>query len=105
MNREAIYETRAIAPYKEGKVCLTRKKNGSAVYAIYLPEPKENQPPRTVVLRNLQPASDAKVTMLGCSGELKWKPEGNGVEIKIPETIQQSPPCEHAWVIKISRIK
>jgi alpha-L-fucosidase len=34
VNKESIYETRAIAPYKEGKVCLTRKKEGGAVYAI-----------------------------------------------------------------------
>jgi alpha-L-fucosidase len=29
INSEAIYETRPMAPYKEGKVCLTQKKDGT----------------------------------------------------------------------------
>lgn len=98
VNKEAIYDTRAIAPYKEGKVCLTRKKEEGAVYAIYLPEPKENRPPRTVVLRGPQPAPEAKVTMLGYDGELKWKPVGDGVLIEIPENVHRTPPCEHSGV-------
>jgi alpha-L-fucosidase len=43
--------------------------------------------------------------MLGVDGELRWKPDGNGVVIDIPESIQQNPPCENAWVIRISRIR
>jgi len=105
VNKESIYETRAIAPYKEGKVCLTRKKEGGAVYAIYLPEKNENRPPRTIGLKSLQPAAGATVTMLGVDGELRWKPDGNGVVIDLPESIQQKPPCENAWVIRISKIQ
>lgn len=105
VNNEAIYETRAIAPFKEGKVCLTQKKDGGAVYAIYLPAGNENRPPGTIELRSLQPATGARVTLLGYPGELTWKPEGNGVVIEIPESIQQSPPCEHAWAIKISKTR
>jgi alpha-L-fucosidase len=103
VNKEAIYETRAIAPYKEGKVCLTRKKEGGAVYAIYLPEQGENRPPWTIILKSLQPAAGAKLTMLGYQGELNWKPEANGVVIEIPEGVRQKPPCDHAWVIKIPK--
>ncbi|MDP2886712.1 MAG: alpha-L-fucosidase [Ignavibacteria bacterium] len=105
VNKESIYETRAIAPYKEGKVCLTRKKEGGAVYAIYLPEKNENRPPRTIGLKSLQPAAGAKVTILGVEGELRWKPDGNGVVIDLPESVQQKPPCENAWVLKISKIR
>ena len=36
VNGEAIYGTRPIAPYAEGKVRFTRAKDGT-VYAIYLP--------------------------------------------------------------------
>ena len=36
VNSEAIYATRPIAPYADGKVRFTRAKNGT-VYAIYLP--------------------------------------------------------------------
>lgn len=105
VNSEAIYETRAIAPYKEGKVCLTRRKDGGAVYAIYLPEKEEDHPPRTIALRSLQPAAGEKVTMLGVGGDVRWKAEGTGVVIDVPENVQRKPPCEHAWVIKISKIR
>lgn len=105
VNSEAIYDTRAIAPYKEGKVCFTREKESGAVYAIYLPEMDEESPPRTISLRSLRPDAGGKVTMLGVGAELIWRPEGSGITIDIPESIQQKPPCKNAWVIKISKVK
>ena len=44
VNNEAIYETRALSPFKEGNICLTKKKDGT-VYAIYLAEEGEAQLP------------------------------------------------------------
>ena len=38
INDEAIYETRAIAPYKESNICYTNKKKSNTVYAIYMPD-------------------------------------------------------------------
>jgi alpha-L-fucosidase len=105
VNSESIYGTQAIPPYKEGKVCLTKKKSGDAVYAIYLPDQTENHPPGTIALKNLQPASGAKLTMLGVDTEMEWRPQGSGVVIDIPDGTQQKPPCENAWVIKISGVK
>jgi alpha-L-fucosidase len=104
VNNEAIYETRAIAPYKEGNVCLTKKKADGAVYAVYLPSKDETLPPQSISLKSLQPATGAKVTMLGVNRELTWKTQGSGVVITIPEGMRQSPPCEHAWVVKISKV-
>ena len=43
VNNEAIYETRAIAPYKEGNICFTQKKDGS-IYLIYLSRKRGNKP-------------------------------------------------------------
>jgi len=100
INQEAIYETRTISPYKEGKVCLTQKKDGS-IYAIYLADEDENQPPSKIWMSNFQPNSNAKLTMLGVNGELKWEKVGKGFLVHIPESIQNKPPCRYAWVIKI----
>jgi alpha-L-fucosidase len=105
VNSEAIYETRAIAPYKEGNVCLTQKKGDGAVYAIYLPSQNELQPPKTLSLTKLQPADGAKVTLLGANGELKWKSEPGEVVIEIPNVLREKPPCTDAWVVKISAIQ
>jgi alpha-L-fucosidase len=105
VNSEAIYDTRAVAPYKEGNVCLTQKKGRGAVYAICLAEQKEDQPPQRVSLTNIQPTPGATLTMLGTNDELKWRPEGKGVEIDLPDEVRRNPPCEHAWVIRISKIR
>ena len=105
VNSEAIYATRAIAPFKEGNVCFTRKTAGGALYAVYLPGPNETHPPRAITLKSFQPAEGSSVAMLGVPGKMKWKPEGNGVVVEIPEHVQQYPPCDHAWVIKVSEIK
>ena len=104
INNEAIYETRPIEPYKEGNVCLARKKDGT-VYAIYLNEKSEKILPDKITLSTIQPEKNAKLTLLGCNEILKWKPVGKGFEIDIPESIQKKSPCKHAWVFKITKIK
>jgi alpha-L-fucosidase len=104
VNSEAIYETRAVAPYKEGNVCLTQKRMGGALYAIYLPTQNEKKPPKTIRLAKVQPGADARVTFLGASRELKWRSDEGGIVIEIPENLQQNPPCDDAWVVKISKI-
>jgi alpha-L-fucosidase len=103
VNGEAIYGTRPIAPYKEGKVCLTSKKDG-AVYAIYLGDQDENIPPSQIQLSTLKPDPHANVTMLGSSEKLKWENSGNGIIVEIPDAVRNHAPCKHAWTIKMSRI-
>ncbi len=100
VNGEAIYKSRAIAPYKEGKTCLTRQKDGT-IYAIYLGGESEEGPPSKIWLSSIQPADDAKITMLGAAGDLEWEKVGEGFVVNIPKNIQNNPPCEHAWTLKI----
>ncbi len=105
VNGEAIYGTRPIAPYKEGKVCLTQKKNGGAVYAIYLADEQESSPPQQIRLANVQPAEGAAVVMLGVAGHLEWRKEGKGMCVEIPDRVREQPPCSHAWTVRISKIR
>lgn len=102
VNNEAIYRTRAIAPYKEGKVCLTQK--GEAVYAIYLAEENETNMPSKIFLTSIAPAKNAKITLLGNGQELKWERVGNGFVVDIPEKFQKKPRSKYAWVIKIDKV-
>jgi len=104
VNNEAIYKTRAIEPYKEGKVCLTQKKDGT-VYAIYLSEENENSMPSKIWLSSICPDKKATVTLLGADYPLKWKKVGNGFVVDIPEKIQKAPPCNFAWTLKTSSIE
>ena len=101
VNSEAIYGTRALAPYKEGKVCLTQKDD--AIYAIYLAAEDETGMPAKIWLSSVTPAKGANLTLLGVDYKLNWEKVGNGFVVDIPEQFQKIPPCKYAWVIKISK--
>ncbi len=104
INGEAIYKTRPIPPYKEGKTCLTSLKDGT-VFAIYLADEDEHYPPGKILLETIQPDDGTEVFMLGYNKPLQWEKVGKGVLIEVPEAMVQNPPCQHAWAIKISADK
>ncbi len=97
VNGEAIYGTRAIAPYKENNVCFTRK--GDHAYALVLSEEGEAAPPRQIRLRGLRPALGTPVSLLGRKPQLAWRPEGEDAVIDLPEG---PPPSPHAIAIKFT---
>ncbi|RUA06372.1 MAG: alpha-L-fucosidase [Flavobacteriia bacterium] len=104
VNNRAIYATKPIEPYKEDKICLTQGKQGE-VYMIYLAEKGENTIPTEIVLKSISPAKGAKIRMPGTKSNLKWKREGNGLKVMIPEKLRKNPPSKYAWVFRISKIK
>lgn len=104
VNSEAIYETRAIEPYKEAKICYTRKKDTNTVYAIYLAEENEEEMPSEIMLYSFQPEKGSKVSLLGADENISWKTSGNGTLISIPESIRENPPCNYAWTFKLDQI-
>ena len=104
INGEAIYATKAIAPYKEGRVCLTQRKDGT-LYAIYLAEEGQKRPPAEIALSTLQPSDNAEIVMVGTGTKLAWKKAGEGFRVTIPAGLRNNPPCQHAWVIRVSSLK
>ncbi len=105
INGEAIYGTRAIAPYKESNISYTNKKNTNTVYAIYLAKADEKKIPESIVLNSFIPEKGSKISLLGTHTKLSWKTEGTGVKIKIPKQLQNEPPGEFAWSFKIENIQ
>ncbi len=104
-NGEAIYGTRAIAPYAEGRVRLTRKKDG-AVYLIYLADTAETQLPATIRLASFRPATGARVTLVGAPGDpLRWHADGTGVVITVPLPLRMGTAGQEAWAIKVSAVE
>ncbi len=101
VNSEAIYGTRAIAPYKEGNVCLTQKKD--AVYAIYLAGEGEEGIPSEIKLKSIKADKGTKMTLLGTDASLKWKKNDEGIVIGIPKKYRKNLPSKYAWVIKIEK--
>ena len=104
VNGEAIYATRPVAPYREGKVRLTRGKDG-AVYAIYLADEGETALPAYLSLTEIAPAGDATVTLLGTDASLNWERAGTGFVAEVPARLRSSPPSPYAWAFRISAIE
>jgi len=69
VNSEAIYETRALAPYKEGKICISKKGNNT-LYIYYLASENEEMPPQIGMTTYSLPAG-SKVEMLGTGAFFK----------------------------------
>ncbi len=101
VNSEAIYNSRPIAPYKEGKVCLTKQKDRT-IYMTYLGDKNETKPPTKIWLSAFSPDKGSKIRMLGVDKDLKWVKSGNGFYVDIPSSIRNNPPCDYAWTLKIS---
>eukprot|EP00899_Mesostigma_viride_P005402 jgi/Mesvir1/14863/Mv05477-RA.1 len=103
VNGEAIYRTQPVAPYAEGKVRLTQRKNGTEVFVFYMAEEAEHQLPAYVTMTQFQPHEGAVVTLLGGDGKpLLWKPAGSsGFVVEVPEAVQAAPPAEYVWVFRV----
>lgn len=94
VNSEAVYGTRAVAPYKEGNVCFTKK--GKVVYAFILAENDNPRPPAEVTLHGIVPTMGSQIEMLGVETPIRWRLTVAGAKMLLPEIL----PCEHAWVLK-----
>ncbi len=80
VNSEAIYESRTIASYNDGKVYLTKKTFMHFIFPM-----KMKQPPSKIWLNSIQPAEDSDAFMLGVKEEQK---ADNGFVVDIPNSVQ-----------------
>ncbi|MFZ4401439.1 MAG: alpha-L-fucosidase [Bacteroidales bacterium] len=99
INNEAIYNTRPLAPYKDGKTCFTQGKNGE-IYLIYLADVNESMPSE-ITIHNYQPKANAKVKLLGTDALISTVIGKNFITLKISGKDSLKPPCNYAWVFKV----
>ena len=104
VNGEAIYGSRPAAPYVDGRLRLTRGKDGSR-YFVYLADEKESGIPAKILVSAGRPADGARVTLLGTSAALSWKAEGDGFVVTVPESLRARAPGGYAWTVKVSRMR
>jgi alpha-L-fucosidase len=88
-----------VAPYKEGRVCLTKK--GKTVYAIHLADKGEVAPPARIALTEIRPKAGSTVRLLGFDAPVPWKAEGKGVVLEVPAAAVEKPPCKDAFVFRM----
>jgi alpha-L-fucosidase len=98
INNEAIYGTRALAPYKEGKVCIS-KKGSNTIYIYYMADDGEPMPAQ-IGMTTFSLPQGAKVSMVGTGTPLKWQKSANGFSVSIPEKVRKAPESKYVWVIK-----
>jgi alpha-L-fucosidase len=98
VNGEAIYGTRALAPYKEGKVCIS-KKGSNTIYIYYMADEGEKMPLQ-IGMTTFSLPKGAKVSMVGTGTPLKWQKTENGFSVSIPERERNSGVTRYVWVMK-----
>jgi alpha-L-fucosidase len=103
INKNAIYNTKPIAPYKSGNFCFTRNRTGT-INAIFLAKDKDKMPP-TITIPSFTPSPGSDVTLAGLKEPLRWKKTATGCVVTIPKSSQDKPPCKHAWVFQIHSIE
>jgi len=103
VNGEAIYKSRAIAPYRDGKWRFTTLRDGS-VYAIYLADEDEKDVLATLRLTGVTPAQGVELHLLGSDASLRWKSEGATTLIEVPAEVRQRLAGAYAWTVRIPRI-
>jgi len=97
VNGEGIYATRPWSTFKDGDMFFTQSKNGDYVYVHCLAWPGE-----TLKVAGISPVAGSELLMLGVNNSLQWTENVDGIEISIPEDLQDenNRPCKYAWVIK-----
>ncbi|MBU2650970.1 MAG: alpha-L-fucosidase [Bacteroidetes bacterium] len=102
LNSEAIYGTRPLYPYKEGKICLTRKNDGRT-FLIYLADEGETDIPKVISLMQYCPEEGSIARLVGSEENLSWEKNGEGCVIHIPDHLTRNPYCLNAWAIEINQ--
>ncbi len=96
INKEAIYETKPIAPYKTEQVCFTESKNGS-VYALYLVEEGKGIP-QTITIKSV-PKMVKSLVLFGLQSKLRWTKQGSDIVVYLPKMAEK---LNHALVFKLN---
>jgi len=100
VNGEAIYASRAVAPYMDGQFRYTRLANGD-VYAIYLPGADETELPARLSIPGPAPRDGAQVSVLGSDEQLQWQREGEHTVVRIPASVRRASAGSPAWAIRL----
>jgi alpha-L-fucosidase len=104
INSEGIYNSKALAPYKVNNIAMTQQDNGSA-YFFYMAKEDEKKMPSKITVNAHQPVMGSNVTLLGYDKPLSWTTTGEGFTVNIPKKLQNNPPSNYVWTIKISEIQ
>lgn len=101
LNGSGIYETRTVAPYAQDNFYYTQHKSGDASYVFRLSEADEVQLPTSLSIPLPHGKPITQVELLGV-GKLKWKVNGDHVEVAIPKKVLRDKALRYAATFKLS---
>ncbi|OYU95981.1 MAG: alpha-L-fucosidase [Bacteroidetes bacterium B1(2017)] len=100
INKEAIYNSKTLAPYKEGNICMTQQADGTRYY-FYMAKEGETTLPEQITIASCDPKKGLKVSLLGSKQKLTYTNSENTLVVHIPKALQDNPPCKYVWVIMV----
>ncbi len=100
VNGEAIYGTRKLAPYNEGPVYYTRKKDGKSTYIIYCLKDGEKIPTE-IMISGITGDKKPVIDVLGYKGKVSWKASGSGIIIKTPAALAKETKLPYAVTFRV----
>jgi alpha-L-fucosidase len=99
VNGEAIYGTRALAPHKDGKSCITRK--GDDTWYLYYMADEGEQMPAAITMNGLTLPAGAKVSVPGSGAVCRWKNGNGSFIVSVPQHVRNRPSSDYVWVFRI----
>jgi len=100
VNGEAIYDTKPVAPYLDGKVGYTQK--GKSIYGIYMPAKDEKELPAEITIKTDNKGT-LKASLLNNKQKLTSKKVNDGIVVTIPKELRTSLASQEAVVIKVTQ--
>ena len=100
VNNEAIYGTRKAAPYMEGSVYHTLKKDGSTRYVLYCLKEGEKLPSEFMIT-GIKAGSKPVIDALGYKGKVSYVQSAKGISVKVPKSLQNNSDLPYAVVFRV----
>ncbi len=99
VNGEAIYDTRAMAPYKDGKVCINRK--GEKTWYLFYMADEGEKIPEKISMKGISLPNGATVKLLGTKTQCKWTNDGDSFTVSIPLSARLNHKVDFVYVLKV----
>ena len=101
INGEGIYASKAIAPYSDGNIFFTQTNGGNNEYAFLLGDDSGLTLPPMVTIKTGNQSKVKQVTLLGVKQKVKWKQDGDVINVTIPAALQKDSGLAYAAGFKI----
>jgi alpha-L-fucosidase len=102
INGEGIYSSKSIAPYSADNIFFTQSANGGNEYAFLMAKDNAVTLPSTVSIKIGNTKKVQHITLLGTAQKLKWKQDGDTINVTIPQALQSNSGLQYAAVFKMS---